>query len=201
MQLALRGNDGLVQLAVDAGLERRVLLVQRGEAGGELVLVAARVELERRLGVGLGIFDLGQHDDVPGVAQRVAGVGVPEFHGGADVAGGEHVDGGAGLAVETEELADALGDPAVAVVEIHAGVHVAGIDAENREVAAQRVRQRLEGERHRLLAGQADLAGLVRRVSRGDGGAVDGRRAEARDEIEQPRHADVGLRRRCRTAG
>ena len=77
MELALRRNNGLVQLAVDPRLERRVLLVQGGQAGGEFVLVAARIELEGRRRVGLGILDLGQHDGVPVFAQGVPGVGIP----------------------------------------------------------------------------------------------------------------------------
>ena len=74
-------------------------------------------------------------------------------------------------------------------------MHIAGIDPQDGEIAALLVGQRLEGEGHRLLAGQADPARLVRRVHGLGGRAVDGRGAEPPDEIEQPRHPDIGFAR------
>ena len=175
MQLALGRDNRLVQFPVDLGLKRRILFVQRGEPRGELVLIPARIELQGRLGVGLGIIDLGQHDTALGIAQRVAGMRVPEFHGCADVTRGQRVDRRPRLAVQAVQLADAFADAAVAVVQVHSGVHFAGIHPEDREVAALGIGEGFEGERHRVLARQADLAGLPRGVGGLRCGAIHGR--------------------------
>ena len=100
MQFTLRGNDRLVQLAVHDIKKRRVFLVQRGEAGGDLILLAFHAGDERGVDVRLGINHLRQRHRMFQRAERVAGVRVLELHHRADVARTERVDGLAGLAVE-----------------------------------------------------------------------------------------------------
>ena len=128
-------------------------------------------------------------------AERVAGVRVLELHDRADVARAERVNGLAGLAVEQENLADALGDFAVAVEQIRAGGHRAGIDAEKRQLAELRLGHVLEDVGHGLGVVEDDLGLIAVGVNRRDIFAVHRRRAVFGDEIHQARDADIFFRR------
>ena len=147
------------------------------------------------MNVGLGINHLGQGHGLFRVAQRVAGVRVPEFHGRGDVAGAEGVDRLAGLAVEQINLSDALIHLAIAVIQVHAGGNRPGIDAKERQLAEMRLGHRLENIKHRFRIVQADLHFRVVGIDRLDFLAVHGRGAVFGDEIHQARDADVIFRR------
>jgi len=54
VQLTLGGQDGLVQFRVHLVHERRVLVMQRRQAGGDFFLLALDGALERRVDAGLG---------------------------------------------------------------------------------------------------------------------------------------------------
>ena len=86
MQFALRRNDRLVQFRIDAINKGRVLLVQRGQAGRDLVLLALGGDLQRGVDGGLRILHLGQLDRARRRAQGVAGVRVLQLDHRADVA-------------------------------------------------------------------------------------------------------------------
>jgi hypothetical protein len=101
----------------------------------------------------------------------------------------------ANLAVEQENLADALGDLAVAVEEIRAGRHAAGIDAEERELAELRLGHVLEDVGHGFRVVENDLGFIAVGVNRRDVLTVNGRGAVFGYEIHQPRDADVFLGR------
>ena len=128
-------------------------------------------------------------------AERVAGVRVLELHHRADVAGAERGDVFAALAVEQENLADAFGDLAVAVEQIRAAAELAGIDAEEGQLAEVRLAHRLENVGDRFAAIEGDFGFVATGVKGGDIFAVHRRRAVFGDEIQEARDADVFFRR------
>ncbi len=129
-----------------------VLLVQRGQAGRDFVLVTFGIQFERGMNIGLWINHLGQRNDQPGAAQRVAGVSVLEFDDRTDVAGVEGVHRRATFPVENVDLADFFGDPSVAVVEFRSDLDRAGVEAEEREFAELGFAHGLEDIQDRLRA-------------------------------------------------
>ena len=60
MQFALRGNDRLVQLRIDAENKSRIFVVQRREPRGQFVLFTLRLELQRGVNVRTRIFRHGK---------------------------------------------------------------------------------------------------------------------------------------------
>ena len=90
VQFALGGNDGLMQFRIHHVEERGVFVVQRGQAGGDLVFLALDAgDLERAWMFGLGYSTLGSGTGFLARAEGVAGVRVLEFHHRADVAGAQ----------------------------------------------------------------------------------------------------------------
>ena len=92
VQLAHAGDDGLAGLLVGADLEGRVLLGERVEGLGHLVLVDLGLGLDGDVDDRLGELERLEHDRVRRVAERVAGLGVLEADAGDDVAGVDGVD-------------------------------------------------------------------------------------------------------------
>ena len=87
VDLALPGRDRLVQLVVDAVVERRVLEVQRREAQGEFVLFALGAQLQGGVNIGARVVDFRQTHLEARAAKRVAGVCVAQLNHRAQVAG------------------------------------------------------------------------------------------------------------------
>ncbi len=105
VDLALAGDDRLVDLVVHPGAEGGVLLLQHRQAHGELVLVPLRAQAQGDVDVGIGVFDLRQLDDEARAAERVARAGVAQLDDGAQVARAEAGHRQALAAVEQIELA------------------------------------------------------------------------------------------------
>ena len=197
VQLALRGQDGLVQLGIHHVQERGVLVVQRGQARGDLVFLAFDVALEGGVDVRLGIFDCRQRHRFLAAAQRVARMGVLELHHRADVPGAEAGHARAHLAVEQVDLADLLRAAPGGVEEFAAELDRAGIDAEERKLAKLRLAHRLEDVEHRVGTGQDHFHLVAVRIGGFHLGPVHRRGAVFGDEIHQPRDADIAFRRRA----
>ena len=154
MQFALRGNDRLVQLGIDAENKGRIFVVQRREARGHFVLLTLRLGLQRGVNVRVRIFRRGKFHRMIRGAKRVAGVRVLELHHRANVARAETRHRLARLAVEQINLPDAFGDVAVGVEQIAAGRDVPGINPEERKLAEVLFVHRLEHLQHRLGAAE-----------------------------------------------
>jgi hypothetical protein len=91
MELAHARDDGLPRLLVRTDAEGRVLLAEREEGLGELVLVDLRLGLHGHVDHGLGELKLLEHDGTGRVAQGVTGRSVLETDHGHDVAGEDGV--------------------------------------------------------------------------------------------------------------
>ena len=156
VQIALSRHDRLMQLGVHMVEEGRVLLVQRGQAGGDLVFVAFGIQFERGMNVGFGINHLGQRHDQSRAAKRVTGMGVLQFDDRPDVAGVKAVDRRPVFPVKNVNLADLFGDPSVAIVKFHSDFHGARVEAEKRELAELGFAHGLEDIQDRLRAGESD---------------------------------------------
>ncbi len=117
------------------------------------------------------------------VAQRVAGAGELEAHGGAELAGEHRLAVLAVVGVHLQEAADALLAVLGRVVDVGAGVELARVDAKVGELADVGVGHDLEGQgRERLVVvGLADDVGAARRQ------AVDRRHVERRGQVVDDR--------------
>ncbi len=131
------------------------------------------------------------------VAQRVPGRDLLEADGGGDLAGADRLALLAAVGVHLEDAADALLAARGRVEDVRAGLEHAGVDAEVRELADERVGHDLEGERaERLVEARLALdlvAGL--RVGARDGALVERRRQVVDDRVEQRLDALVLERR------
>ena len=193
VQFALARDHRLMQFGIDVEEEGRILLMQGGQAAGHLVLLPLGSEFESDVDVRRGVFDLGQGDDAFGAAKGVAGMGVLEFDGGADVARAQFAGGGAILAVEHKDLPHALGAFAIGIVEVHAAVDVAGVEPEVGEFAELRFAHGLEHVKGGVGVLEGDVHLLAGEVERADVFAIHGGRAVFGDEVHQTRHPDVAL--------
>ena len=121
MQFALAGDDGLVQFRINAIDKRRVLLVQGGQAGGDLVFLALGAEPER--GVDGWAGDTAPWAVSPGGPgeQRVLPVCVSFNFTTAPMSPPlNSFTSCRSRAVEDVDLADAFGHAAVGVEKLHA---------------------------------------------------------------------------------
>ena len=151
VQLAHAGDLDLAGLLVGLHLEGRVLLGQAAEGDGHLLLVDLRLGLDGDLDDGLGEVDVLQAHGALGRRQRVARRDLLDADRGRDVARVDRVDLLAVVRVHDEQAADALGAPGRDVQDLRAGVQRAGVDAEVRELADERVGHDLEAERRERL--------------------------------------------------
>src|SRR5499427_5446996 len=69
MQFALRGNDRLMQLRIDAENKCRIFVVQRREPRGHFVLFTSRLRLQRGVNVRARIFRHGKFQRMIGGAK------------------------------------------------------------------------------------------------------------------------------------
>ena len=181
VQLAHAGDERLGGLRVRLDAEGRVLLGQALEGDRQLVLVGLRlgldVDLDDRLGEGHRLED----DRVVGIGEGVAGEGVLQADGGGDVAGVDLVDVLAVVGVHLEDAPDALLAVLDGVEHVRAGLERARVDAEEGQLADERVGGDLEGERGEGLG-----------VVDGAHDFLAGARVDADDRRDVERRGQVG---------
>ena len=131
--------------------EGRILFSEALQGDGQLVLVGLRLGLDLDLDDRLGEGHRLEHDGMVGISERVPGEGVLQPDGCGDVAGVDLVDLLAVVGVHLEDAADALLLALGRVEHVRAGLQGARIDAEERELADERVGRDLERERGEVL--------------------------------------------------
>ncbi len=147
VQLAHAGDDRLAGLLVRTHAERRVLLGELRQRVAELVLLGLGLGLDRDVDDRIGEdHGLEKHGRVLR-AQRVAGGRVLEADRRNDVAREDRVDVLAMVGVHLQQTADALLVALRRVQDVRARAQGAGVDAEVRELADERVGHDLERER------------------------------------------------------
>src|SRR5450756_1847268 len=170
MELAHPGDDRLVRLLVRVDAERRVFLHELRERHAHLFLVDLRLRLDGERDDGLGELYGLEDDDVIALADRVPRRDVLQAHGGGDVARPDLLDLLALVRVHLQEPADALVRLLRRVVDARARVEVARVDAEERELADERVGHDLEHEareRRLVIRVERDLLSVVIPAIRG----------------------------------
>src|SRR6266568_2545946 len=156
VELAHAAHDGLARLLVGADAEGGVLHLQALQGDAHLVLVALGLRLDGDEDHRLREDHPLQDDLVVLVAEGVAGGGLAQADRGRDVAGEDFLDLLALVGVHLDDTADALLLVRGRVVHVRPGVELARVDAEEREVADERVVHQLERQRReRLLVGRA----------------------------------------------
>ena len=130
--------------------ERRVFLREALQREAHLLLVALGLRLDRDRDHGLRELHLLERDDAVRVAQRVARGHVLQADGRGDVAGADFLDLLALVGVHLQQAADALLLAPGRHEHLVARVEHARVDAEERQVADERVVQDLERERGEL---------------------------------------------------
>ena len=173
--------------------ERRILLGEPREAAAELVLVGLRLRLDSDRDDRVGERHRLEHDRGRLERQRVAGRRRLEADARGDLAGADLVALLAVVRVHLEDAPDALGLAGRRVENAVAGLQLAAVDAEVRQLADVRVGHHLERERRerlvqRRLALELDI-GL--RVEALDRGHVERARQVVDDGVEQRLHALV----------
>ena len=108
VQLSLAADEELLRLLVALEADRRILFDDAVDRRRELVLVAARLRLDRERDRRLRILDVRDDDRVVLRRQRVAGLHVLQFRDRADVAGAQLGHRHLLLALQQLQLADAL---------------------------------------------------------------------------------------------
>ena len=162
MQLAHPRDDRLSRFLVGAHAERRVFLREPIQRDAHLFLVGLGLRLDGDVDHRLGEDHLLERDLLLRIAQRVAGRRFLEADRGGDVAGAHFLDVLALVRVHLQDAADALLAALDRVVDGVAGIHDAGIDAEEHELADERVGHDLEREaREGLVVGGLALAFLA----------------------------------------
>src|SRR5438094_421926 len=162
VELAHAVDELLARLLVAGHPERGVFQREARQRHAELLLVGARLRLDRhrddRLGEGHGL----QHDRLVGVTERVAGGRELEPDGRRDVAGRDRLDLFLLVRVHPEEPPDALLLVLGRVVHAGAGLQRAGVDAEEDQLADVLVVHDLERQRRerRVVVGRP-LFGLL----------------------------------------
>ena len=197
VELAHARDERLGRLRVGLDAEGGVLLGEPLEGDRELVLVGLRLRLDLHLDDRLGEGHRLEDDGMVGVAQRVAGVGVLEPDGRGDVPRIDLVDLLAVVGVHLQDAPDALLAVLGRVVDVRAGLQRARVDAEEGELAHERVGRDLEGkggERLLVVDGAQDLR------ARGRVQADDWRHVERRGQVVDDRveHGLDALVAQCR---
>src|SRR5256884_309204 len=170
----------LAGLLIAAEDERRILLGEPPERGRDLLLVALRLRRDREAHHRLREAELRRLDLALGVEEQVARHRLLELGDRADVARPELLRLLVVLALELEQLADALLRVGPGVHERGVAVQRAAQDTEDVDPARERVGDRLEDERRR------------RGPVHADGGLLVGRRRDAlREQVEERRRAEV----------
>ena len=163
LNVAGAGDDHLVGLGVVDEREGDVLLVQAGEAGSDLVVLALGLGADGHGVAGLCQLDGGQLDLVLRVADGVAGFPL-HLADGHDVAAAGFLDLGVLLAAHGVHAAELIGAAHAHVAQRQIGRDLAGEHLDE-GVLAELVGNGLEHERaHRAVRVDGELAA----VSRGD---------------------------------
>ena len=163
VQLAHAGDDDLAGLLVGLDAEGRVLAHQLRQADAELFLVALGLRLDRERDDRLREVHRLEDDRLLLVAQRVAGADLLQADGGGDVAGVDLLDFLTLVGVHLQEAADALGALLGRVVDRRTRRQHARVDADEGELADERVGHQLERQRRerRVVGGRTlDRASL-----------------------------------------
>jgi len=202
VQLAHPRDERLPRLLVGRDAEGRVLLGEPREALSELVLVALRLRLDGDRDHRVGERHRLEHDRRRLDGERVAGRRLLEPDGGGDLARADLLPLLAVVRVHLQDAPDPLGATARRVEHAVAGLHLAGVDAEVRELADVRVGHDLEdeGRERRVLRGRPRDLVVRLRVGALDGRDVERARQVLDDGVEQRLHALV-LERRAEQHG
>ncbi len=197
VQLAHAGDDGLARLLIGISLEGRVLLRQLGEGDTHFFLAGFRLGLDGDADNRVRELHGLQHQRALGVAERVAGARLFQADRRGDVASVDGLQVLPVVGVHLQHAAQALVVVLGGVINRGTGVHLAGIDAEIDQLADERVRCDLEGERgERLVIGSVAvhfLAGF--RIGPLDGGDIRRGGHESDDRVQQLLHALVFIGR------
>ena len=147
VELAHPGDQRLAGLLVGGDAEGRVLLGEARQAGAELVLVGLRLRLDGDRDHGLGEGHRLEHDRRDLGRERVAGRRLLEADASGDLARADLLALLAVVRVHLQDAADPLGLAGRRVEHAVAGLELAAVDAEVRELADERVGHDLERER------------------------------------------------------
>jgi hypothetical protein len=180
VDLGQAADELLAGLLVAAKRQRRILLGQAAERGAHLLLVPLGLRRDREAHHRLRELERRHLDPLVGGDEQIAGHHVLQLGDGADVPGDEGGLGRVLLALEDEQLTDALLSPGARIDEVGVGLDLARQDAEHVDPPGERVGDRLEDERGRAVRGHLELERLL------------GRRGNPLDEeVEQPGGAEV----------
>ena len=155
VQLTLAADEHLVRPLIASEVNARIFLHDAGEGGVDLVLIAARLRLDRERDRRLGILHMFDEERVIFRGECVAGVNVFEFRHRADVARFELGDRDLLLALEQLQFSDALFVIFARVPVGRVGFERARVDAEQRDAAGERIGERFEDQRSRKCFGAA----------------------------------------------
>ena len=196
VQLAHTTNDGLAGLGIKLDGERRVLFRELLDGNAHLLLVSLRLRLDGDLDNGGGEGHRLEDDRLVDSGKRVTRGRVLQADDRVDVASVRHVDGVLLVGVHLEDLADALLLTLGRVEDLGTGLNLAGIHADEGELAVEGVRGDLEGESGEgfLLVGLTNL-GLFLGLRAGEEAAnvadVERRGQEVHDGVKDGLHAHV----------
>ena len=182
---------------VAAVANRRVFLLEPVHRRADLVLVPAALRFDGVRQHRLGELDARERDGVDAIAERVVGERVLQLCDGAEISSLDFRHARLCLALQQQQVTEALGGVARLVVTIGVRLQRARHHAKHRDAACKWIRDGLPDERRRrqLFVGRASRLRpiLGQRAER----PVDGRGQIREDGVEQLRHADVDERRRA----
>src|SRR5436190_2434390 len=199
VQLAHAGDDHFTGGLVRLHAEGRILVHQLAEALAELFLVRLGLRLDRERDDRLREVHRLEHDRLLLVADRVAGRHGAEPDGRGDVPGVDFLDLFALVRVHLQQAPDALALLLGRVVDRRPRGEDARVDADEGQLADERVGHDLEAERRErrvvLRRTVLDRLGPLVGVEPLDRRHVDRRRQVVDDRVEQKLHALVLERR------
>ena len=193
VKLAHAGDDGLPGFLVCEDAEGRVLLCQALERVGHLLLVELGLRLDGHGDDGIREGRRFEQDRVILITKCVAGGDVLDADDGGDVAGVAGVYVFALVSLNLNEAADAFAFVGARVIDRVALAQLAGIDAEEDELADEWIAPQLEGKR-------AKFGVVVRRSLHrlaGVGVLTLGGRNVERDSADSRRRRPPGTARPC----
>ncbi len=151
MQLAHARDDELAGFLVRETAERRVFFRKPLQAFGQFIAILLRLRFDGHGNNRLGERRRFERHVVIFVAQRVAGRDVAQTDERGDVAGINFVDVLALAALNDHEAADALAFARARIVNRVALFQLAGINAEENQLARERVCPKFERERTKFI--------------------------------------------------
>ncbi len=192
MELAHARNDGLAGFFVGLDAERRIFLCQAVQGDAHLFLVSLGLRLDSLRNHRLREHHAFQDDDVVRIAQRIARGGFFQANRGGDVACQHFLDFFALVGVHLQNPAQAFLLALDRVVDGVARIDLARVDAEEDQLADERVGHDLERQSGELFV----VRGTARRflvvvVHAGDRRDVDRRRQEVDHGVQHTLHALV----------